>query len=73
MSLYVEGTSVTPANPELQMLEREFRTLYKRGALSDINLYLYGLILKEQERLDEARRIFIEVLNAFPCFWSCWL
>lgn len=41
------------------MLERELRGLYKKGSLSDINLYLYGLILKEQERTDEARRIFI--------------
>jgi anaphase-promoting complex subunit 8 len=69
----VEGTQVMPTNPELQLLEKEFRRMYKDRTLRDINLYLYGLILKEQERLEEARAIFLEVLNVFPCFWSCWL
>jgi len=36
-------------------------------------MYLYGIVLKESQRLNEARKIFIDVLNIFPCFWSAWL
>ena len=47
--------------------------LYRQNKLNEFNLYLYGLVLKDQERKKEARDIFINVLNKFPCFWSCWL
>ena len=63
-----------PIHCEIQLLEREFKKLYEKGRLtSGINLYLYGLVLKEQERKEDARRLFIQALNVFPCFWSCWI
>jgi hypothetical protein len=33
------------------MLERELKKLEKEGRLKGINLYVYGLVLREQERL----------------------
>jgi hypothetical protein len=33
------------------MLERELKNLYQDGKLKGINLYIYGLVLREQERL----------------------
>lgn len=38
-----------------------------------MNLYLYGLVLREQERSREARKLFIECLNEFPYLWSAWI
>jgi len=40
-----------PVHPEIQVLDRELRKLYTEKKLNGINLYLYGLILREQERL----------------------
>ena len=60
-------------NSELTIIERELEKFYKQGKLNEFNLYLYGLVLKEQERKKEAKSIFVNVLNIFPCFWSCWL
>jgi tetratricopeptide (TPR) repeat protein len=70
---HVEGTNKVAVHPEVQTIERELKNLYNEGNLSGLNLYLYGLVLKEQERLTEARNIFIQALNKFPYLWSCWL
>lgn len=51
----------------------ELEKLYANNQLNELNLYLYGLILKEAMKKDEAKKIFIKVLNAFPCFWSAWV
>jgi anaphase-promoting complex subunit 8 len=70
---YIEQSNKIPSHPEIQVLDRELKKLYQERKLYGINLYLYGLILREQERLMEARQIFIEALNKFPYLWSCWI
>ena len=35
--------------------------------------YLYGVILKDLKRYNEAKNYFIKCLNEFPFLWSCWL
>ena len=68
-----EANAKMVVNGELVVIEREYEKLYRQNKLNEFNLYLYGLVLKDQERKKEARDIFINVLNKFPCFWSCWL
>lgn len=51
----------------------ELQNLYNKNQLNELNLYLYGLVLKETMKKDEAKEVFIKVLNAFPCFWSAWV
>ena len=36
-------------------------------------LYVYGITLKGLELKDDARRILLESVQAFPCHWSAWL
>lgn len=45
---HVEGTNKVAVHPEVQTIERELKNLYNEGNLSGLNLYLYGLVLKEQ-------------------------
>ena len=47
----VEGTNKPPSHCEIHNLERDLKKLHKDGHLKGINLYLYGLVLKEQERI----------------------
>ena len=68
-----EAESKSIVNTELQAIERELEKFYKQNKLNEINLYLYGLVLKQQEKLIQAKEIFLKVLNKFPCFWSAWL
>ena len=47
--------------------------MHKQHHLNELNLYLYGLVLKEREKKEEAKEVLITALNKFPCFWSAWL
>lgn len=60
-------------NKEIATMEVELEQFYKTGSLNGINLYLYGLILKERNKKREAIRAFIEALNKQPMLWSAWL
>lgn len=68
-----DGHIRAQTNPEIVLLAQKLKELYDNKVLSDITLYLYGLVLKEQEKMQEAKKVFLEVLNSFPCFWSCWI
>ncbi|KAL4478389.1 hypothetical protein ABPG74_006624 [Tetrahymena malaccensis] len=68
-----EQSSKRVVNPELSLIYRDLDQMYKKGDLCDVNRYLYGLVLKDQERTEEARQVFLGVLNDFPCFWSAWI
>jgi anaphase-promoting complex subunit 8 len=57
--IYVENSNKIRSHPEIQLLDRELKKLYQEKRLNGLNLYLYGLILKEQQRLQEAKYIFI--------------
>ena len=56
-------------------MEKELRLLHDGDIqeLNELNLYIYGLVLKERGLKEEAKLIFIEVLQKFPLFWSAWL
>ena len=71
--LHSEGTGKPPLHAEIHNLERDLKQLYSNKELNGINLYLYGLVLREQERSKDARKIFIECLNEFPYLWSAWI
>ncbi len=54
-------------------IENELTQLYDKGALNALNLYLYGIILKERNKKDDAKKVFIQALNKLPLLWSAWL
>lgn len=43
-----DGSNKAACHPDIQLLERELKILYKDGKLRGVNLYIYGLVLKEQ-------------------------
>ena len=40
---------------------------------SPFMMYLYGIILKDLKRFNEAKTYFIKSLSQFPFMWSCWV
>lgn len=60
-------------NPELRTLEEELSMLHQQRRLDGLGLYVYGITLKGLELKDDARRILLESVQAFPCNWSAWL
>ncbi len=36
-------------------------------------MYLYGVILKERNKKEQAREVFVKALNRNPLLWSAWL
>ena len=65
----LEVTSLWPRKP----LEEELSLLYQQKQLDGLGLYIYGITLKGLELKEEARRILLESVTAFPCNWSAWL
>ena len=57
---------------DLEMIAEILTYHMKRDELSDVNLYIYALILKERGLYDEALEIFVKILNVNPFFWSAW-
>jgi predicted Zn-dependent protease len=57
----------------LAQIENVLQPLHERGALNAINLYLYGVILKEKNKKEEAKSVFAESLTKCPLLWSAWL
>jgi len=71
--IFLESNPKGTVNQELALIEMELAKLYQQDQLNELNLYLYGLVLKEKMKKEEAKEVFIKVLNMFPCFWSAWL
>lgn len=46
--------------------------LYAQNGLDDLNTYVYGLVLVEMGKFEEAATAFVKALNLNPCFWSAW-
>jgi anaphase-promoting complex subunit 8 len=44
-----------------------------REISSTVSIYLYGVLLKEKNKKDQAREVFIKALNKNPLLWSAWL
>ena len=55
------------------MIEQDLQQYYEKDLLNGLNLYLYGVILKEKNRKDEAKQVFLQSLNKSPMLWSAWL
>jgi anaphase-promoting complex subunit 8 len=60
-------------NKELVGIEKELMEYYHKNQLNELNLYLYGMVLKERNNQEDAKNVFIECLNKYPLFWSVWL
>jgi len=60
-------------NKELTAIESELDAYYKKDELDAINLYLYGVILKERGSKELAKEVFLKSICKFPLIWSCWL
>ncbi|CAH1396838.1 unnamed protein product [Nezara viridula] len=58
---------------ELQRLCTELRADYLRGNLDAFCLYLYGVVLKRLDLLDEARQVLSESVTLEPLHWGAWL
>jgi hypothetical protein len=41
------------------LIESELHALFEKNMLNGINLYLYGVILKEKNKKEEAKEVFI--------------
>lgn len=63
----------TPINLYSKNILETFKPLFARKQLNDLNCYLYGLALKENEQNEEAIRALIQALNINPCLWTAWL
>lgn len=55
------------------MIESEMEEHYRADRLNGINCYLMGVILKERNKLAEAKQAFIKALLQQPLLWSAWL
>jgi len=60
-------------NAELKGIEELLAALHGQQALDGLGLYLYGITLRGLEMMEEARRILLKSVRAFPCNWSAWL
>ena len=47
--------------------------MYNRSELSDLNLYIYALSLKEQDKIAPAIEAFMKTLDQNPFLWSAWV
>jgi anaphase-promoting complex subunit 8 len=61
-------------NEACKVLEQELRTEHNtpNHNMDPLNLYLYGLVLKELNLKERAIKVLIEGLNKYPLNWSCW-
>ncbi|CAE7692545.1 CDC23 [Symbiodinium pilosum] len=60
-------------NTELKALEEDLSAFYQERKLDGLGLYVYGIVLKGLELKEDARRVLLESVHAFPCNWSAWL
>lgn len=66
-------TSKEAVNQEAGKILKHLESPSMKGNLNAMNLYLYGVILKDLKRNEEAISAFVASLNKMPCFWTCWL
>jgi len=58
---------------QLQGLCTELRADHNKSGLDAFLLYLYGIVLKRLDLLDEARLVLLEAVEAEPLHWGAWL
>eukprot|EP01132_Coremiostelium_polycephalum_P003667 gene3667-4566_t len=62
---------------ELQKLQQYFMKMYnnqqqQQQSMDGLCLYLYGIILKKLNHVQQSRNILIESVTKYPCNWSAW-
>ena len=77
VELQQDGNKMEARNPHLTQLGTELEYYYNQNdnKLSDMGLYIYGLVLKEslpKKHSHAAHSILMESILAFPCNWSAW-
>ncbi|XP_063933834.1 cell division cycle protein 23 homolog [Zophobas morio] len=58
---------------DLSFLRRELKVLYDKNRLDPFELYLFGLVLKEDKDHKAAVSVFVEALGIYPEFYDCWM
>ncbi|BET02763.1 Cell division cycle [Nesidiocoris tenuis] len=58
---------------DLQQLCKELRDLHIRGGMDAFCLYIFGVVLKRLDLLDEAMTVLAEAITAEPLNWAAWL
>jgi anaphase-promoting complex subunit 8 len=48
-------------------------SLYSKDKLNALNLYVYGVALKQRNKKEQAKKVLVEALNKFPLLWSAWI
>ena len=59
-------------NQQSKNLVRGLERLYNEDRLDDMNTYMYGLVLVDIQRYEDASKAFIKCLNLNPLHWSAW-
>lgn len=66
------GLKNSQISKDLEMISEVLAYHLKNDELSDVNLYVYALILKERMLHEDALEILVKILNKNPFFWSAW-
>jgi anaphase-promoting complex subunit 8 len=61
------------SSKEVYKLYNILKTYDMKKELDAFMLYLYGVVLKELNLLNEAHNVLIRCLNSFPFLWSAWV
>ena len=61
------------ANEETPALEQTLRSKFEGGSLDAFGLYVYGRVLRDCERKEEARDMLQASVNEYPWNWSAWM
>ncbi|RKP24789.1 hypothetical protein SYNPS1DRAFT_6360, partial [Syncephalis pseudoplumigaleata] len=59
-------------NIEVAGIVDELESMYKQGELDSFNCYLLGVVLRKQQRNEEALEALLDSLKAYPLNWSAW-
>ncbi|GMH36425.1 hypothetical protein BSKO_04293 [Bryopsis sp. KO-2023] len=59
-------------NAELEGLEFDLAEMTAHRPCSPFLLYVYGLVLADRKRAEDARHAIIMSLNFYPCNWGAW-
>lgn len=60
-------------NKALTQIEKKLEAYYEQGKLDALNLYIYGVTLKQRNKIKKAKEVLVAALNKFPLLWSAWL
>ncbi|KAI9594348.1 anaphase promoting complex subunit 8 [Syncephalis fuscata] len=73
MDVFGSDNSEERVNTELPDIIKELEPLFNRDELDGFNCYLFGFVLRQQQRNDEALEALVRSLTRYPINWSAWL